>query len=144
MDPVFVVSNFTNAMLGANFLTWIGGRHERRCFTNTTTSLRVHGVVLAAASPSPALNPATPMEAIVSEFPLVTQPCVATTPMKHNITHYVTTIGPPVSAWTHRLSPERLRVGREEFNHMLVPRHHLAIIQLLVLTTTHGAKEDPR
>lgn len=61
---------------------------------DTTTSLRVQ-VVVATASPRPALlpqKPATPMEAIVSEFSAVTQPCVANTPMKHNVTHHITQV----------------------------------------------------
>ena len=52
-------------------------------------------MVVATASPRPALlpqKPATPMEAIVSEFSAVTRPCVATTPMKHNVTHHITQV----------------------------------------------------
>lgn len=61
---------------------------EHQCLTDPTTSLGVQGVVVATASPRPTLLPrnlATAMEAIVSEFPEVTQLCVATTPMKHTL-----------------------------------------------------------
>ena len=127
---VFVVANVTNAILGADFLQHYGlvVDMKRRWLTDTTTSLKVNGVVAAATSPSPSLlprNPATPFEAIISEFPSVTQPCVATTPAKHSVTHHITTTGPPVFGRTRRLSPERLNIAREEFTHML----ELGIIQ---------------
>ena len=121
---VFVVADVANAILGADFLQYYGlvVDMKRRCLTDTTTSLKVHGVIATVTSPSPSLlprNPAMPFEAIVSEFPSVTQPCVATSPGKHTVTHHITTTGPPVSTRTRRLSPERLRIAREEFNHML-------------------------
>ena len=40
-------------------------------------------------------------------------------PYKHSVTHNITTTGPPVSGRTRRLSPERLKVARDEFTHML-------------------------
>lgn len=58
-------------------------------------------------------------EAIVSDFPAVTQPSQQEQPVKHSITHHITTMGPPVSSRPRRLSPERLKVARQEFDHML-------------------------
>ena len=95
---------------------------KRCCVTDTTTSLKVNGVVATATAPSPSLlprDPSTPFEAIVSEFPSVTQPCVAYTSVKHSVTHHIAMTGPPVSGRAHRLSPERLNIAREEFAHML-------------------------
>jgi len=57
--------------------------------------------------------------AILSEFPAVTQFCYNDLPIKHDVTHHIETTGPPVSARTHRLAPESLKVAREEFEHML-------------------------
>ena len=45
--------------------------------------------------------------------------------MRHSVTHHITTTGPPVSSRPRRLSPERLKVARQEFDHML----QLGIIQ---------------
>ena len=121
---VFVVADVTNTILGADFLQHYGlvVDMKRRCVTDTTTSLKVNGVVAAATSPSPSLlprDPSTPFEAIVSEFPSVTQPCVAYTAVKHSVTHHIATTGPPVFGRARRLSPERLNIAREEFAHML-------------------------
>ena len=38
---------------------------------------------------------------------------------KHQVTHHITTTGPPVFAHPHRLSPERLKAACKEFEHML-------------------------
>ena len=39
--------------------------------------------------------------------------------MKHTITHHIHTKGPPVHARPRRLPPDRLRIARNEFEHML-------------------------
>ena len=80
---------------------------------NTTACLCPEPVVSPQLLYPLGLYLATPFE---SEFPSVTQPCVATAPVKHSVTHHITTTGPPVSSRTHRLSSERLH---EEFTHML-------------------------
>ena len=121
---IFVVADVANAILGADFLEHYGLviDMKRRCLTDTTTSLRVSGVAATTTSPSPSLlprPPANPFEEIVSQFPAVTQPCVTNTPVKHRVTHHITTTGPPVSGRTRRLSPERLHIARDEFAHML-------------------------
>ena len=108
---VFVVADVTNAILGADFLQHCGlvVDMKQRCLTDTTTSLKVNGVVAAAMSPSPSLlpqNPTNQFEAIIAEFPAVTQPCVASQSVKHSVTHHMTTTGSPVSGRTRRLSPE--------------------------------------
>ena len=47
------------------------------------------------------------------------QPYSDSQPIKHQVTHHITTIGPPVFAHPRRLSPERLKAARKEFEHML-------------------------
>ena len=57
-----------------------------------------------------------------SSFPDVTQPHHRNNPIKHDITHHITTTGPPVRAHPRgprRLSPEKLKIARLEFEHML-------------------------
>ena len=40
-------------------------------------------------------------------------------PVKHSITHHIPTAGPPISGRTWRLAPERLKIARDVFDHML-------------------------
>ncbi len=49
----------------------------------------------------------------------MTLACTANRPIKHSVTHHITTTGSPVFSRTRRLAPERLRVARQEFDHML-------------------------
>ncbi len=60
-----------------------------------------------------------PYYSLLSEFPALTQACVADRPIKHDIVHHIETTGPPVSARSRRLAPECLCIAREEFDHML-------------------------
>ena len=121
---VFVVADVANPILGADFLQHfslvVDLRHRR--LIDALTTLTVQGLLSSQTSPSPSLlprTPSTPFELLLSEFPTVTQPCAATGPVKHSVTHHITTTGPPVAARTRRLSPERLQVARQEFDHML-------------------------
>ncbi len=40
-------------------------------------------------------------------------------PVRHKVTHHITTSGQPVFCRVRRLSPERLEIARREFEHML-------------------------
>ena len=118
---VFVVADVANPILGADFLQHfslvVDLRH--RGLIDAITTLTVQGLLSSQTSPSPPRTPSTLFELLLSEFPTVTQPCAATGPVKHSVTHHITTTGPPVAARTCRLSPERLQVARQEFDHML-------------------------
>ena len=120
---VFILADVQNPILGADFL-----RHYsllvdvgRNRLLDTLTQLQVQGIVSHDPSPHPTFKPTpkTEHEAILSEFPAVTQPCYTDRPVKHDVTHHITTTGPPVNAQTRRLAPERLRTARQEFDHML-------------------------
>ena len=121
---VFVIAETGTPILGADFL-----RHHRILvdmthyrLVDTTTSLVVKGIMSLVESPSPTLlprKPATPYAALLTEFPGITQTCGPETPTKHNITHHISTTGPPVSARTRRLAPECLEIARKAFQHML-------------------------
>ena len=105
---VFVVADVANPILGADFLQHfslvVDLRH--RGIIDAITTLTVQGLLSSQTSPSPPRTPSTLFELLLSEFPTVTQPCAATGPVKHSVTHHITTTGPPVAARTCRLSPE--------------------------------------
>ena len=94
-------------------------RHNR--LSDPLTQLKVQGIVSHVASPSPMFlprRPKTKWEAILSEFPAVTQPCNRER-VKHEVTHHIKTTGPPACARTRQLAPERLKIARQEFDHMM-------------------------
>jgi hypothetical protein len=82
----------------------------------------VHGVLSSSTSAGIArcpLDPDNPYLSLLAKFPDVTQACSTDRPVKHGVTHHIRTTGQPTAARTHRLAPERLRVARHEFEHML-------------------------
>ena len=121
---VFVVADVAFPILGADFLQYnnllVDMRHKR--LSDTLTKLHIQGIVSSLQSPSPTMiprKPKTAFEELLSEFPMMTRPCNIEHPIKHDITHHISTTGPPASARTRRLAPERLQIARREFEHML-------------------------
>ena len=111
-------------ILGADFLQTSGllVNLKRNKLVDTTTSLVVQGIGAQEISLSPTLlpkQPANEIEAILAEYPVVTQPSNMAMSPKHAVTHHISTTGPSVTGRTRRLAPERLKIARQEFNHML-------------------------
>ncbi len=121
---IFIIADVKQPILGADFLRNFSllvdvGRNR---LSDSLTHLRVQGIAALSQSPSPCLltkTPKTEFEAILDEFPAVTQPCTSERPVQHDVTHHIKTTGPPVWARTRRLAPERLTIARKEFEHML-------------------------
>ena len=119
-----MIADVQNPILGADFLRSYNLIVDvgRRQLLDALTQLTIQGVASSAASPSPSLLP-TNMDnqftSLLKEFPSVTQPCITEQPVKHNVTHHIVTTGPPTNARPRRLSPNKLKVARHEFNHML-------------------------
>ena len=95
---------------------------NNRTLIDTCTHLHVQGILSTDASPSPSVSPrdaTNPYLTLLAEFPALTQVTTPDTPVKHDITHYIETTGPPVSARPRRLAPDRLKAAKKEFEHML-------------------------
>ncbi len=96
--------------------------HGRHDLTDSSTNLQVHGILSHDSSPSPTLLPKDPENLflnILADYPAVTQVCSPDRPIQHDVTHHINTTGPPVSSRTRRLAPERLKIAKKEFEHML-------------------------
>ena len=71
---------------------------------------------------SPTIRPkdtGDPYNKLLSKFSSLTQVCSQDIPILHDVTHHIDTTGPPVTARPRRLRPERLKVAKQEFEHML-------------------------
>ena len=113
-----------HAIIGADFLhhfhLLVDMANSR--LVDPLTRLQVNGILTAEASPSPSIPKppsSDPFTAVLQEFPDLISPLPKDRPTAHTITHHITTEGPPVHAHPRRLPPERLRVTRQEFEHML-------------------------
>ncbi|XP_064489680.1 uncharacterized protein LOC135401277 [Ornithodoros turicata] len=120
---IFVIAKVPQAIIGADFLAHFGLLVDmsRRRLIDRTTSLSVQGV--AVTSPlTPTirrLEPKTDFEAILHDFPDLTQPPNWKLPVKHHVVHHIVTSSPPVHVHPRRLTPEKFKVAKEEFKHML-------------------------
>ena len=78
--------------------------------------------MIQESSPSPTLpnaQPTSEFAVILSNFLDVTKPHYGNHTTKHDITHHITIINPPVSAHPRCLSPEKLKISRQKFGHTL-------------------------
>lgn len=121
---IFIIADVKNPILGAHFLRHysllVDLKHNR--LVDGITQLHIQGISTQVPSPSPTLlpkEPKTDFDTILSTYPDIVQPCNTESPVKHNVTHHINTVGPPVHARPRRLSPERLKAARQEFEHML-------------------------
>lgn len=120
----FIIADVPKPILGADFL-----RHfsllvdvKHRQLRDGLTQFSIQGIDAPDVPLSPTFIPSEPdneFTALLREFPSVTQPQISDQPVKHSVTHHIRTTGPPVSARARRLAPERLKVARREFDHML-------------------------
>ncbi len=86
------------------------------------TQLAIQGIITSDTSICLTTIPHEPDNEYVSllcEFLSVTLPHIAEYPVKHSVTHHIRTTGPPISSRARRLTPERLKVARQEFEDML-------------------------
>ena len=121
---IFVIADIRTPIIGADFLHELGllvnMQHGR--LIDMTTQLKVSGIISHVVSPSPSFSQQhldTEYDALLAEFPSVTKPCQQLQPVKHNVTHHIHTTGPPIHSRARRLPPDRLRIARNEFEHML-------------------------
>ena len=121
---VFVVAKVKHPILGADFLRHFNLTVDmgRKSLADSVTCLKVNGIATCESTLNLTIlpeKPTNPFEAIVRQFPTVIQPYNPQQPIKHQVTHHITTTGPPVHSRARRLSPERLSVARKEFEHMM-------------------------
>lgn len=121
---IFMVANVGCAIIGADFLTHHGLLVDvkRRRLLDATTFLSIQGIA-APATTVVARSFATvaegPFAALLQEFPELTSPPDWNKPVKHDVRHHIPTKGPPVFSRPRRLAPDKDKVARGEFDHML-------------------------
>ena len=114
---VFVIANIKSPILGADFLRHysllVDMKHSH--LVDAITQLQVQGLYFQVSFPSPALyhpQSTNTFTTIVTEYPAVFQPHLHSQNVEHDITYHIRTTGPPISAHTRRLAPEKLTVAK--------------------------------
>ena len=124
---VFITAAVSFPMLGADFLHHFNLRvdlRQQRLIDNTTNCSTVASVVSASAlSPSflplVAASTSDSYTSLLKEFHDITQPHYHEHPITHNVTHHITTTGPPLFSRPRRLVPDRCQNAKQEFEHVL-------------------------
>ena len=120
---IFVVAKLPTPILGADFLHHFGLLVDvkRGRLVDNTTGLTVRGIATRTPLISPVVfQPTTNRYAdILKQYSDINRPVFRDKHIKHDITHHIQTQGPPVAARPRRLRPDRLKVAKQEFQHMM-------------------------
>ena len=122
---IFTIADTKYPILGADFLRNFDLLVDirRTQLVDANTKVEVNGFVsnVVESTRLTFLNevPSSNYEKLLATFPSLTNTNGGDTPIKHTVTHRIKTTGAPVYARPRRLAPERLRVAKHEFEHML-------------------------
>ena len=121
---IFTIADVPVAILGADFLQHFVSSVDikNKKLVDTMTSLCIQGIVSRTSLLSPVFtgpDQNARYSAILSQYPSITRPSFKDTIFKHDVTHHIATKGPPVAARPRRLAPDKLKVAKAEFEHML-------------------------
>eukprot|EP00794_Sanderia_malayensis_P011590 gene11590-biopygen9261 len=89
---------------------------------DTTTSRVINGLQAGVESPRPVYAlPAvsSPYRELLKKCPHISRPNYKNTDIKHRVTHQINTHGQPAFCRPRRLTPDRLKIAKAEFDHML-------------------------
>ncbi|KAJ8415229.1 hypothetical protein AAFF_G00009270 [Aldrovandia affinis] len=118
----FVLAKVSTPLLGADFLCANGLLVDvgNRQLVNTETfcSLACEHSTATSTRLAAALSPADDVARLLLEFSDITTPTFSASSIKHNVTHFIPTSGPPVHARARRLDPQKLAIAKEEFSSM--------------------------
>ncbi|GFX04297.1 transposon Ty3-I Gag-Pol polyprotein [Trichonephila clavipes] len=122
----FYVCNVSSAIIGADFLYQFNLspdlRHKRLidCVTNLKVPAKL-GICSIFSVKSVYMN--NVYGKLLLKYPELTKLPDINQPVKHNTMHFINTKGPPVAAKPRRLAPDRLKIAKAEFQHMIQLNH---------------------
>ncbi|GFX38662.1 retrovirus-related Pol polyprotein from transposon 412 [Trichonephila clavipes] len=122
----FYVYNVSSAIIGADFLYQFSLspdlRHKRLidCVTNLKVPAKL-GICSIFSIKSVYMN--NVYGKLLLKYPELTKLPDINQPVKHNTMHFINTEGPPVAAKPRRLAPDRLKIAKAEFQHIIKLNH---------------------
>nr|VZI16354.1 unnamed protein product [Spirometra erinaceieuropaei] len=121
---VFIIADVSVALIGADFLAHFNllvdlkNRRLVDCITNLHA--RCQSDVNLCVNPLTVMPISDcPFHSLLRQFPRLTNPSFREVDIKHTVTHHISTNGPPKSCRPRRLAPDRLKIAKAEFDHML-------------------------
>ena len=121
-DARLVIADVKRALLGADFLR----RHNllvdiRGQKLIEAQTFKVYPCTISQVSYSQLaiVDPASnKFRKILTEFPEILEPTFSASEVKHGVSHFIPTTGPPVHAKARRLPPDKLAIAKAEFQKM--------------------------
>ncbi|UYV62138.1 hypothetical protein LAZ67_1007955 [Cordylochernes scorpioides] len=112
----FIIADTNKAILGADFMEHFGiiPDIKGKFIIDSLTKLRKRASITNFNSLSP-----KQIFDILSHYPSLTKPPSYSTPVKHSVTHHITTKGQPTFSKPRRLNPEKIKIAKSEFEHMM-------------------------
>ena len=92
-----------------------------RSLVDCSTELTAKGItsIYWSTGICAAIPDANGLQELITKFPTLTTPFKHSDEIRHTAKHYITTSGPPTHASPRRLHPEKYKVAKDEFQHML-------------------------
>lgn len=119
----FVAANVSKPIIGADFLRHHGllvDLRNRRLIDRTTDLFAIAQLCIGpSASVSTIASKNSPYAQLLTEFPDICRSTTTHARKKHDIVHRIITTGQPVKEKVRRLSPEKLKIARLEFEYMV-------------------------
>ena len=120
---IFMVADVQKPILGADFLAHFNLSVDlaNLRLVDNSTSLTVVGS-LSKSKPTTIHLARTPVEMvakIMERYPILSRPASFNDALTHNVKHHLVTNGPPVFSRPRRLHPDKLKIAKAEFDHML-------------------------
>ncbi|UYV71315.1 hypothetical protein LAZ67_8002606 [Cordylochernes scorpioides] len=120
----FIIADTNKAILGADFMEHFGiiPDIKGKFIIDSLTKLRKRASITNFNSLSPKCSINSYEDKflnILSHYPSLTKPPSYSTPVKHSVTHDITTKGQPTFSKPRRLNPEKFKIAKSEFEHMM-------------------------
>ncbi|GBN54786.1 Transposon Tf2-9 polyprotein [Araneus ventricosus] len=118
----FLIASVSVPIIGADFLYYFNispDLRNRKLIDNATNlsapckliSSEIHSIKL--------ISDESIYHDVLREFPEIVKPPSFSQEIKHNVKHFIETSGPPIFSKPRRLAPDRLKIAKSEFQHML-------------------------
>ncbi|UYV76054.1 hypothetical protein LAZ67_13002338 [Cordylochernes scorpioides] len=120
----FIIADTNKAILGADFMEHFGiiPDIKGKLIIDSLTKLRKRASITNFNSLSPKCSINSYEDKflnILSHYSSLTKPPSYSTPVKHSVTHHITTKGQPTFSKPRRLNPEKFKIAKSEFEHMM-------------------------
>lgn len=121
----FVIADISKAILGADFLNNFGLLVDikNKRLVDSITTLSSSGKIVSMPSTHLSTISESNLDPsickLLRDYECITQPNFEAETPKHDVVHHIETQGPPVFSKPRRLSPDKLKIAKHEFELML-------------------------